>query len=64
VAERPTIGIPGCFRRETATADLLSSAPDVLQRALPDDHAAWRALAADVRVQGQTALRILAAPHD
>ena len=34
---------------------------EVLRRALPDEHAAWRALAADVRVQGQAALRILTA---
>ncbi len=34
---------------------------EVLRRALPDGHPAWRALAGDVRVQGQAALRILAA---
>jgi hypothetical protein len=34
---------------------------EVLRRALPDEHGAWRALAGDVRVQGQAALRILAA---
>ena len=32
-----------------------------LRRALPDDHAAWRALAADIRTQGQAALKILSA---
>ena len=35
---------------------------EVLRQALPDDHAAWRALAADVRYQGQAALRILSTP--
>lgn len=35
---------------------------EVLRQALPDGHAAWLALAAGVRVQGQAALRILAAP--
>lgn len=32
-----------------------------LRHALPDNHAVWRALAADLRAQGQAALRILSA---
>jgi hypothetical protein len=35
---------------------------EVLRRALPDDHAAWHALAGQLRTRGQAALRILCAP--
>lgn len=34
---------------------------ETLQLALPEGHAVWRALAADLRTQGQAALRILSA---
>jgi len=35
---------------------------EVLSGALTDNHGAWRAIGADIRIQGQAALRILSAP--
>jgi hypothetical protein len=50
---------PYADREEFAGSDRARIA--VLGRALPDNHAGWRALAADRRTAGQAALRILSA---
>ena len=56
------LGDPYADREQFAGSD--RARVQVLRRALPDEHAAWRVLGGDARVQGQAALRILASPRD